>query len=424
MIKSNVLIFPAGTEIAMEIRRSLKDSKFINLYGATSVPCHAEMLFEHCFSVPMVGDSGLVDALNRITSESKIDYIYPAHDDVLLYLTFHQEELKAKVVTSALSTVSICRSKKKTYHFFSDRDYIPITWLNVTDILDSEYPVFVKPAVGQGSQGAEKIEDRKHLYEKVSDGREYVICEYLPGEEFTVDCFTDKDGVLRYIGQRTRERIRSGIAVRSRFATTDPEVELIANEINDRMSFTGAWFFQLKRDRYGKLKMLEIAPRIAGTMGLSRNVGINLPLLTLYVMWGMDVDLLKNDGDILLDRAFISRFQTDIEYDSVYVDYDDTLVKNGNVNPFLIAFLYQCQNKGKRIVLLTKRNGPVDEGYVDRNMFSSVIHISRSEEKADYIRGRAIFIDDSFSERKKVHDRCGIPVFDLDAVESLFDWRA
>jgi hypothetical protein len=35
----------------------------------------------------------------------------------------------------------------------------------------------------------------------------------------------------------------------------------------------------------------------------------------------------------------------------------------------------------------------------------------------------AIFIDDSFAERKKVHDVLGIPVYDVDMVESLIDWR-
>ena len=426
--KYNVLIFPAGTEIAMEIRRSLKDSKFIRLFGATSVPCHAEMLFEHCATVPTVDDPRLIDALNMVTDEYGIDYIYPAHDDVLLTLTFHQEELRAKVVTSTRSTVSVCRSKKKTYHMLEDRAYIPKTWLNVTDIPDEEYPVFVKPAVGQGSQGAEKIADRKHLYEKVSDGRDYVICEYLPGEEFTADCFTDRQGKLRYVGQRTRERVRSGIAVRSRFVIPpDEEMVEIAMDLNEQFTFNGAWFFQLKRDRHGKLKLMEAAPRIAGTMGLSRNIGVNLPLLTMYNMWHMDVDVIMNDADLLLDRSFISRFETDIEYDSVYVDFDDTLINDGKVNSFLIAFLYQAHDNGKRLILLTKHAGNImdrlENHSINPLLFDSIISLKKSENKADYISGEAIFIDDSFSERKRVKEKLDIPVFDVDAVECLFDWR-
>ena len=35
----------------------------------------------------------------------------------------------------------------------------------------------------------------------------------------------------------------------------------------------------------------------------------------------------------------------------------------------------------------------------------------------------AIFIDNSFAERKIVHEKLGIPVFDIDAREVLLDWR-
>jgi hypothetical protein len=35
----------------------------------------------------------------------------------------------------------------------------------------------------------------------------------------------------------------------------------------------------------------------------------------------------------------------------------------------------------------------------------------------------AIFIDDSFSERMVISNKLKLPVFDLDAVESLIDWR-
>ena len=68
----------------------------------------------------------------------------------------------------------------------------------------------------------------------------------------------------------------------------------------------------------------------------------------------MDVDIINNGNALLLDRAFISRFKTDIDYDSVYVDFDDTIVVNGRVNGFLMMFLYQARGKGKKLFLLTK----------------------------------------------------------------------
>ena len=423
----NILVFPAGTEIAFEIHDALKNSKFVRLFGATSVPCHAEFVFQTCVTgLPFVDDPALIPALNRVIDAYGIDYVYPAHDSALLRFSEERDALHAKVVSSARETVGICRSKTRTYRFLSGAPYLPAFYGSPDEI--PGYPVFIKPAVGQGSQGARIIRDRSHLEEALSEGQEYTICEYLPGEELTVDCFTDRHGSLLVVSPRSRERIRAGIAVRSRNLPLTEDLQSIAEDINRRLSFNGAWFFQVKKNAAGQFRLLEIAPRIAGTMGLTRNLGINMPLLTLYNFWGIDVSLIPNREDLLLDRAFISRFQTDLSYSSVYVDFDDTLIVRGKVNAFLMMFLYQAFNQGKRLCLLTRHSTDIfadlEKACIPASLFSEIIRLDEAGAKTDYIAPDSIFIDDSFSERKRVRDALGIPVFDLDMVESLIDWRS
>ena len=74
-----VLVFPAGTEIAFEIHHALRSSKFVKLYGATSVACHADFVFENCVEgLPYVDEPELVDRLIHLNqSESKLPYILP-----------------------------------------------------------------------------------------------------------------------------------------------------------------------------------------------------------------------------------------------------------------------------------------------------------------------------------------------------------
>ena len=425
--KKNVLVFPAGTEIAFEIHQALRRSKFVRLFGATSVPCHAEFVFERCFEgLPFADDPALIDALNRIIDENAIDYIYPAHDSALLTLTRARGALHAKVVTSDPETVEICRDKNRTYAFLAGADYLPRSWTRAEEV--PAYPVFLKPAVGQGSQGARRIDSREALDEALADGTDYAICEYLPGEEFTVDCFTDRHGALRLVSPRSRDRIRAGIAVRTRPFPADARIRAIAEDLNRRLSFNGAWFFQLKENAAGDYRLMEAAPRIAGTMGLTRNLGINMPLLTLYNFWGIDVSLIPNSASLLLDRAFISRFQTDISYSAVYVDFDDTLIVRGKVNAYLMMFLYQAHNNGKRLCLLTRHSTDIyadlEKYCIPASLFSEIIRLDDTASKADYISPDSVFIDDSFSERRRVRQALGIPVFDLDMVESLIDWRS
>ena len=422
-----VLVFPAGTEIAFEIHHALRYSKFVRLYGATSVACHADLVFENCVEgLPYVDEPGLIERLNQVIDELEIDYIYPAHDSAVLTLTREQERLHAPVVTSALETVEICRSKNLTYDYLRGAEYLPRFYACLDEI--REYPVFIKPSVGQGSVGARRIDDRAALEEALADGVEYAICEYLPGQEFTVDCFTDRHGDLRYVGPRSRDRIRSGIAVRSHFLPEDQRINAIAEDLNRRFRFNGAWFFQLKENGQGQLRLMEVAPRIAGTMGATRNRGVNMPLLTLYNMWGFDVDIINNGNELLLDRAFISRFKAGIHYENVYVDFDDTLVLRGQVNPELMAFLYQARNQGKKLFLISKHVRDLDEELrrfcIHPGLFDQIIRLDQSESKLPYIQADSIFIDDSFAERRRIHQGCGVPVFDLDMIESLIDWRA
>ena len=145
-------------------------------------------------------------------------------------------------------------------------------------------------------------------------------------------------------------------------------------------------------------------------------------------MWGENVYILNNDYNILLDRSFISRFKIDINYDTLYVDFDDTIIVKDKVNEILIMLLYQMRNKRKKIILLTKHSKDIYESLKKYNistlLFDKIIHIDQAHKKSDHIQhGNAIFIDDSFAERKDVKEKCGIPVFDLDMVESLLDWR-
>lgn len=432
--KVKVLVFPAGTEIAFEIWNALKNCKDVELWGATSVPCHAEMVFERCIGgLPFIDDDRIIESLNNIIDEAEINYIYPAHDSALFKLTRCRWKLHAEVITSDFLTVRLCRNKNETYKYLWERGafYLPRFYTLDEQAFEDmdEFPVFAKPAVGQGAEGAVKVNSEEELERLLESGTEYAVCEYLPGEEITVDCFTDKDGRLRYIGQRSRDRIRSGIAVRSRTMTTEPIVRKVAENLNEHFDFTGAWFFQMKKDKNGDYKLLEVAPRIAGTMGLTRALGVNMPLLTLYTVRGLDVKIVQNYSDILLDRAFISRFWYDIDYDTVYVDFDDTLIVNGKVNPMLIAFLYQCKDNGKEVVLLTKHHHgniieDVEKHNISMKLFDAVVLIGRDKDKSDYVNENSIFIDDSWSNREKVRNRVGVPVFDVDAVESLLDWSA
>ncbi len=428
-MKTKVAIFPAGSEIGLEIYQALKYSTHFEVYGLSSVPCHASYVFSkdhYIEGIPFYTSENFIEEMNRIIETYHIAYIYPAYDDVQLYLTQVQDKICAKIVTSDLETVKICRSKILTYKFFKDCDFVPKYDCDREKI--HAFPVFVKPDIGQGAQGTALAYNEQDLDFLVKKNPHVVICEYLPGEEYTVDCLTDDKGKLRVCRMRSRERIRSGISVSSQLLPVPQRIYEIAQEMNHRMKFCGAWFFQMKNNQEGDFRLLEVAPRIAGTMGMSRNTGVNYPLLTLYCQMGISIDMIENSYAISVDRALMSRYQTDIVYDTVYVDLDDTLIIDGKVNTTLMQYLYQTVNEEKKRILLTKHRKDIKatlaEKKISRTLFDELIQIAPEDEKKYYITEKnAVFIDDSFRERKSVSEYCQIPVFDCSEVEALLDWR-
>ena len=425
MNKIKILVFPDGEINSIELHDALSSCVNVELYGASSVERHGKYVFKnHIPNLPMLADSSFYDYLNSIIDEYKIDLIFPTHDTVALELMKNQFMIKAKVVAGDLQTVNICRSKMATYELFADCDFAPRQY--TLDTASFEFPIFIKPNIGQGSVGAKKILTYDDLDNVKLD--EYVITEFLSGDECTVDCITDKYGKLAYCSPRSRKRMMAGVCVSGKTETLTDEIKFIAETINSRLNFLGLWYFQIKKDDKGKYKLLEISSRCAGTMCLTRARGVNLPLLSAYVAMGYDINIVPNNYTVEMDRTLISRYTIDYDYDTVYFDFDGTLIVDNKVNLKAIWFLYQCLNNGKEIILLTKHEKELYDSMnkynINTKIFSEIIHIAPNDSKSSYIKpNKAIFIDNTYNERSEVERVHHIPVFDVDNIEVLMDWR-
>ena len=426
MTKSNVLIFPAGEINSVELHDALSHNVNINVFRCSSVNRHGEYIFKNYKSgLPNIFDENFIEEFNKVIKEWSIDFIFPTHDTVALFLTKNQYLIQAKVIASSYETAVICRDKKLTYDLFSDKDFCPFQYNSLEQL-----PVFVKPRDGQGAQGTKLIKNKSDILTEI-DIEKYVISEYLPGDEMTVDCLTDSKGNLSICLPRIRKRILAGVCVAGETCPVSSEIMEIATIINERLDFLGLWYFQIKKSSEGKFKLLEISTRCAGTMCLSRARGVNLPLLSVYAAQGKDITIFENQYSLKVDRTLISRYKIDYVYNTVYIDYDDTIIDGGEVVLPVIKFLYQCKNKGIEVILLTRHeedhNDSIEESLIShaisKELFTKIIKLSFDERKSSYITGKSIFIDNSYAERKAVHDTIGIPVFDVEGIEVIEDWR-
>lgn len=381
-----VLILPCATQIAKEQYESLKYNKHFDLIGASHN--NSDSIFSNFIKLTCPKDDvKFIKEVIKIINEHNIDILLPAHDDIL-YILKNSTELQSLIPGSGVDTINICRFKSKTYAKLKRNKLLTNTIPEYT--LIKNVPIFFKPDRGQGSRGSFKLNE------------EYISCEYLPGDEYTIDCFTDIKGKLSYINPRLRAKIINGISEVTEL-TSPNEFKLIAEQINKTLKLRGAWFFQMKRDKNNSLKLLEVAPRIAGASTISRLNGVNLTALSLYQHLGYKINVVSQ---CLVDSNNRLNPKYNLNYDSIFVDYDDTY-------PYVINELKKL-NKLIKVITRNKTN---------LNLPYETIYVKDNELKSDIINNqikkfklKPIFIDDSFKEKKDVYLNCKIPCISLEEV--------
>jgi predicted ATP-grasp superfamily ATP-dependent carboligase len=419
----NIFVFPCGSEIGLEVYRSLNNSIHFSLIGGSSVDDHGKFIYEdYIGNIPFSTNKTFIERLKEIIIDRKIDIIYPTMDSVITILKANEDYLGCKVVSSSLETVEICMSKKKTYQLLGDIIATPRIFNDINEI--TEYPVFVKPDIGYGSRGVKKISHSIELQEVFKKNSELLVMEYLPGKEYTVDCFSNYKNDLLFFGLRERARINNGISVNtSNLPLTDDVIDF-ANKINQLLKPNGAWFFQIKEREDGQIVLMEVASRFGGSSSVFRAKGINFAELSLYNLLEKPVSILENNFTVILDRALTNKYHLDIHYNHVYIDFDDTLIVHDKVNTKMISLIYKFINDGIKIHLITKHEFDLSltmkKYKIPFEIFDEIIHLHKSDNKSDFINFKdAIFIDDSFSERLSVYKTHNIPVFGIDIIDCL-----
>jgi predicted ATP-grasp superfamily ATP-dependent carboligase len=402
----NALVFPCGSEIGLEIHRSLVNKKGITLFGMSSVDDHGRYVYENYLSgCPFVTHDEFIDHVKMVVDKYKIDVIYPANEITLLAFKRYEAEL-CKVIGPSLETVEICNSKLETYIALKGIVKIP----EYRHDTPHQYPVFIKPIVGHSGIGCRVINDDTEMA-TVRDDYNNLFLEYLPGREYTIDCFADQ-----YAEGRERKRINNGISVGT-IVAKDDRFQTMAKAINSVLNFPGAWFFQVKENITGELVLMEVGARLAGSSSLSRLRGVNVALLNLYAE---PVRIKRQDYITEVSRSFDVKSKIDYDFENVYIDLDDTLIFGDKVNYKLLGLLYKFRNEGKHLYLITRSayDDAMDklrQHAIPDSIFTFTIHVRLYERKKDYMRPRSILIDDSFAEREDVMQ----PAFDIDIVDSL-----
>jgi ATP-grasp in the biosynthetic pathway with Ter operon len=268
-----ILLLTYGNESSIEMVRSIAELNAHEVYGChydTVNPGQAYLNKKYVVECPnpFTVPTEFLVWFNDFVRYKAIDRVFVTNCKMLKFVYDNWEYIECKdhLATPNKAGLEPCLFKDKLYSLlpgisprvFSDLSEAP-----------AGVDLFVKPSHGSSAVGARKMKNSRSDWGTVTATD--VVTEYLPGEEFTVDCVSTPAGELVDWNVRLRERIRDGITSHGRSA---PEYwDLIGEHVKaiaSKLRLPYFWFAQFKFDSTGTPKLIEVNCRISGSFCITK----------------------------------------------------------------------------------------------------------------------------------------------------------
>jgi carbamoyl-phosphate synthase large subunit len=311
-------------------------------YDLTSADCNdrasGRFLHPNFIQIPSAEDKQFIPFLLDYCQQNKIEVILPLVTKELLCFSQNLEDFKrvgVKIIVSETKSLAIANDKGLLYQNLRSKNIsVPEFFIinQLDELIDAvkqlgypEIPVCVKPTVSNGSRGVRILQEvideydllfshkPNHLYStldkilKTLEERTFptlLVSEYLPGDEFTVDCLVQK-GIAKLILPRSREKMNAGISVQGTFQKHE-QIIAYCRDILHSLNLSGPIGLQVKQNRQGVFQLLEINPRLQGTSVAAMGLNINLPALAIELVF-KDIDI--NPDNIAWGTSFVRFYE-------------------------------------------------------------------------------------------------------------------
>ena len=292
-----VLVTGAGTGSAVSVIKSLKRQNEIPLeiIAVDSDPLSAGLfLADFGHEIPNVDEPDYIRKLIDICKKYEVTVIFPTFSKEILEISKKQSLLRENGIESLLpkpEVIAKCDNKRDMYDFVSNLGIPVPKEFDVKDFESArigglEFPLFVKPNISSGSKGVNLVNNFGELEIIPFVEEDYILQEYFPGPEYTVDVLVDEEHKLLVASPRVRLSVKAGQMVKGEtreIPILREYCELICKEIGA----VGPGNIQFFEDR-GSFIFSEYNPRFAaGGLMLTIEAGADIPLLALKLCLGI-----------------------------------------------------------------------------------------------------------------------------------------
>ncbi len=329
------------------------------------------------FIVPQSNVTNFIPEIIKLCLQENIQLIVPTRDGELKVFSENKELLEKnniKVMVANPATIKICQDKYQFYQYCIKHHFNTIKTCLSTEFSGIEFPVFVKPRQGAGSQKnfIAKTPEKLKLFLKLYDETDFVVQPFIEAKEYTIDLFSDFNGNVISVVPRQRVEVHNG---ESLIGKTENNLIIIEKVSNLAISLqlighnTLQCFYENLSDQ---ITFIEINPRFGGGSGLGFSAGILTPEFLVQLMNGKEIKAIK---DNYIDELWMFKYschisllkENDCYYESVgnnktfCIDIDGTICTEfcqyEDAKPIksVIKKINNLYNNGHKIILFTSR---------------------------------------------------------------------
>ncbi|PKL39686.1 MAG: hypothetical protein CVV44_05545 [Spirochaetae bacterium HGW-Spirochaetae-1] len=292
-----VLIFTLHSQQALHVIRALS-SVGIKCYVVGHDRFAMHLFSKHCHvgfftkrKFLEEGDDQFFQKVNSFVRKKKIDVLIGTDGDTTRMLIKCRNQLKGARVYPG-PDLNLFDKLHDKWNFaellnqfnLPQPEYQLISKVEDFDLKKLGFPVLLKPLIGAGSIGIQKIDNfsafKSAIQELKNKNRLPILAqEYIDGQDIDYNVLSEDGNIIAWSIQ---QRINSQKGLIRYLVNED--VAAICRELIQRSKYTGVGHIDLRiDDKDGRVKFIEFNPRFWGSLDYSTAMGLNFPYLGIQI---------------------------------------------------------------------------------------------------------------------------------------------
>lgn len=323
--KISIIVTSAGTASAISVIKALKGQNevLVNIIAVDLDPMAAGLFLADEFEiVPPATDKDYIPTLIRISERTGAKILIPIYSKEIKIISEQSSFLKQRglhVMLSNPEAIEVCNNKSLMYNIALELGLnVPKFYESskISEVLESELPLFAKPNSGSSSTGAERVDSLQRLNELHLSRKDLIFQQFINAQEVTVDVFCDENSDAKVIAPRLRLATKSGQSVKGKTidnAIYINPVKLVCKRLGIR-GVCNVQFFVLENE----LMFIEVNPRFAaGGLMLTVKAGANIPLILVKTILGLPI---RNEEYDTKKNLVMTRYWEEIIFEHTKVE--------------------------------------------------------------------------------------------------------